>query len=196
MEVLASTPCVTHRPETGPECSVPRVRRPQVPCRWQRRCRETSQERAPDSVADLRPCGVPRKAEGCPSWDGAGNAYVGWRNPSIPCALLGAGAVRRGSRRRPRRGSAPCLGAGSPVCGHCLPRPARLSRGRNSRPGCPLEAIPSPFGSLLGSRGRVGRGPRRWWGRPDRRLPLPRRRLRATARRPEKPCFPSRFFLR
>lgn len=34
--------------------------------------------------------------------------------------------------------------------------------GRNSRPGCSLEIIPSPLGSLLGrSRGRVGRGLRR-----------------------------------
>lgn len=184
MEVLHG---VTHRPETGPEGCVPRVRRPQVPCRWQRRCRETSQERAP---TPWRICGVLRKAEGCPSWDGAGNAYVGWRDRAVPGALLGAGAMRGGRRRRPRRGSAPCLGAGSPVC-----PPSASLPGRNSRPGCSLEIIPSPLGSLLGSRDRVGRGLRWRWGRPDRPFPLPWRRLCARARRSENPCF-SHVFLR
>lgn len=42
-----------------------------------------------------------------------------------------AGAMRGGRRRRPRRGSAPCPGAGSPVC-----PPRATLPGRNSRPGC------------------------------------------------------------
>lgn len=58
-------------------------------------------------------CGVPRKAEGCSSWDGARNVCGVERDRAVLGAPLGAGAVCGGRRRRPRRGSAPCLGAGT-----------------------------------------------------------------------------------
>lgn len=51
----------------------------------------------------------------------------------------------------PRRGSAPCLGVGSLLC-----PPRATLPGRNSRPGCSLEIIPSPLGSLGPEAGWAG----------------------------------------
>lgn len=151
VEVLASTPYVTHRPETGPEGSVPRVRRPQLPCRWQRRRLRRRELRLRGGFA-----GYPERQR---------DARVGWRWKCL-CGVAGPGCSRcttrgRSETRRQAAQTPPRVGS-LPRSRH--PRYARLSRGRNSRPGCALETIPSPLVTLLRSRDRVGRRLRRCWG--------------------------------
>lgn len=73
-----------------------------------------------DSVADLRPCGVPRKADGCLNWDGSGNVCVGWRDRAVPGARLGAGAVAEGGGADPAEGRLPAL---EPAARYVRPTP-------------------------------------------------------------------------
>lgn len=101
---------------------------------------------SPDAAADLRPCGVPGKAPGFPSWSGAENASQG-RDEAVLGVLLRAAALRGGRRRRSRfRAAAGCRLPASPHPALRsspkteIPFPAALSKLSPLLPGACREA--------------------------------------------------------
>lgn len=89
--------------------------------------------------------------------------------------------------------SAPCLGAGRPVRGQCLPRPGPL----------PAQKLPSPLlfrnrpsRESAGKQRRGGPAASEMQGASSPPLCTPWRKLRTRARRSGNPCFPTWLFLR
>lgn len=158
--------------------------------------------REPRRLGVFSPLRGTREGSGMPEqgWRWKCLCEVGWVRSRYPAP--GRSAARREAAETPsevRRGGVGSLPRIRQPGKRALPAPpcpACLSRGRNYRPGCSFEIVPFPLGTLLGSRGGMGRRPRRCWGRPAPPFPRPRRRLRARARLSENPCFPTWFFLR
>lgn len=148
-EVLRSSPCVSHRPETGPRGLCPAGAAPTGTTQVAVAAVRKFAAESPDAAADLSPCGVPAKAAGCPSWAREMLLWGGTVPFPVPhygpkrCAEGGSGDPLRGP---PPGGLAPCLRAGSPVRGCWPPRPAlRASPGAQT----PVPAALSKLSSLL-----------------------------------------------